>query len=285
MQARTHQSAPRCQPARPFMHSDVQRFRQASFQAGTWWGMEQTERWQASTHASWAAWLGRRGSHGAGGQLQTAGFGRARPGRSAAHCRGRLNTRAHPLHGTAARRAARCARTQCLRHPSRPQPRSRASERPLPRRRPPETPHTVMQELWVGSLASLPRRRSRRSDVHTRSQTKLPSLPTSSLMPLEGGAGGVAVPGDDGDEGQRRTCRSMHRGGAQRSSGRRQRPLAPVCVDVVAGARAQDPFCDDEWHRDGRCCEWLPKRHGCRDLGLVVTHAAAQWHQKCRGLE
>jgi hypothetical protein len=42
-------------PARPFKHSDVQRFRHDSFQAGTWWGMEQTDRWHASTHASLAA--------------------------------------------------------------------------------------------------------------------------------------------------------------------------------------------------------------------------------------
>ena len=218
----------------------------------------------------------------------------SRGGGSAANCRVRPRTAGsvgcslpgsaqHPGTPPARHSCAPCRAVRTHAVPSAPQP--PAVARPLPRRRPPETPHTVMQELWVGSLASLPRRRSRRSDVHTRSQTKLPSLPTSSLMPLEGGAGGVAVPGDDGDEGQRRTCRSMHRGGAQRSGGRRQRPLAPVCVDVVAGARAQDPFCDDEWHRDGRCCEWLPKRHGCRDLGLVVTHAAAQWHQKCRGLE
>lgn len=88
-------------PARPFMHSEVHRLRQASFHAGTWWGTEHTDLWHASTHASWA-----------------------------------------------------------------------------------ETPHTVMQEFRVGSLASLPSRLSRRSDVHTRSHTKLVSPPTSSTALL-----------------------------------------------------------------------------------------------------
>jgi hypothetical protein len=45
-------SAIAVQLARPFRHSAVQRLRQASFQAGTWWGIEHTALWQASVQAS-----------------------------------------------------------------------------------------------------------------------------------------------------------------------------------------------------------------------------------------
>lgn len=47
----------------------------------------------------------------------------------------------------------------------------------------PPTPHTVTHVLGVGSLDSPPMRRSSRSDVHTRSHTKLGSVPSSGLYP------------------------------------------------------------------------------------------------------
>ena len=39
-------------PARPLKHSVLQRLMQASFQAGTWWRLAQTEREQALSQAS-----------------------------------------------------------------------------------------------------------------------------------------------------------------------------------------------------------------------------------------
>lgn len=46
----------------------------------------------------------------------------------------------------------------------------------------PPTPQTVTQVLGVGSFDRPPMRRSRRSDVHTRSHVKLGSVPSSGLQ-------------------------------------------------------------------------------------------------------
>ena len=46
----------------------------------------------------------------------------------------------------------------------------------------PETPHTVTHVLGVGSLERPPMRRRSLSDVHTRSHTKLGSVPSSGLL-------------------------------------------------------------------------------------------------------
>lgn len=212
------------QAARPFMHSAVQRLRQASFQAGTWWGMEHTERWHASTHASWAG-RGRGGGRGGGRGVQR-GVGDS----------GAVGATQLCDHAAKPRRC-------CLAAPGPAAPAAGAAEswHACPPAR--EVPHTVMHELRVGSwgraatgqaatwgpcpavdtaathqsshmrpdlqagppalgaapmrslscpaprvrtFASFPSRRRRRSLVHTRSHTKPPS-PGASSTPLRWG--------------------------------------------------------------------------------------------------
>ncbi len=163
----------------------MQRFRQASFHAGTWCRLVHTARWHASLQASSAArprahsfCKQRREQHSpqhklAGTRLRCLpSCTQLLPGSASHSLDGQCFGRPVPGDKPGLKHSAALAGSK-LTEESRPKVALRRGAQP--------TPHTVTQVPGVGSLARPPMRRSRRLDVHTRSQTKLGSVLSSSL--------------------------------------------------------------------------------------------------------